>query len=190
MGTRLDGSEKFILHNKKYEITVSDYWSWAYSDLVSNTSRGVIAEFIVMTSMGMLSERSIVRNDWEPYDLTSPSGRRIEVKSSAYIQSWTDGSYSKIIFDIAPKRVWTLRDGYSKESARHSDVYVFCVFSAMSKDKSVLDLDFWDFYVLPTHILNAKVPKQKSIGLNSLLKLGSQKVDYSELGAAIETVKV
>ena len=123
-----------------------------------------------------------------PYDVTSPSGRRIEVKSAAYLQSWTRDYYSKIIFDIAPKKAWSPEIGYSSECIRHSDLYVFCVYTALSQDQSILDLDLWDFYVLPTEILNQKRPQQKTIGLQSLMALGPVKADFSTLGNIIETI--
>ncbi len=129
-----------------------------------------------------------MRIDWMPYDVTSPSGRRIEVKSAAYLQSWTRDYYSKIIFDIAPKRAWSPDTGYSPECIRHSDLYVFCVYTALSQDQSILDLDLWDFYVLPTEVLSRKCPQQKSIGLQSLLALGPEKADFSTLGNIIETI--
>ena len=34
------------------ERTLHDYWAWAFSDLVSNTERGNLAEYIVATAMG------------------------------------------------------------------------------------------------------------------------------------------
>ena len=129
-----------------------------------------------------------MRIDWMPYDVTSPSGRHIEVKSAAYLQSWTKDYYSKIIFDIAPKRAWSPDAGYSPECTRHSDLYVFCVYTALSRDQSILDLDLWDFCVLPTEVLNRKCPLQKTIGLQSLLALGSEKADFSALGNIIETI--
>lgn len=131
---------------------------------------------------------SQMRVDWLPYDITSPSGRRIEVKSAAYLQSWTKEYYSQIIFDIAPKYGWTPEEGYAPERKRNSDLYVFCVYTALTRDKSLLDLDLWDFYVLPTSVLNEKVPEQKKIGLQSLLKLGPVKTDYASLGATIESI--
>jgi len=39
-------------------------------------------------------------------DVTAPSGLRIEVKTSAYVQSWKQSKLSAISFDIAPKRGW------------------------------------------------------------------------------------
>jgi hypothetical protein len=48
-----------------------------------------------------------------------------------------------------------------------------------------LNLDQWEFYVLPTRELDAHVPNQKTIGLNGLLKLKPQKARYSELSGII-----
>ena len=131
-----------------------------------------------------------MRADWLPYDITSPSGRRVEVKSAAYLQSWTKEYFSKIIFDIAPKRSWTPDGGVSSEKKRNSDIYVFCVYTALTKDESLLNLDLWDFYVLPTSILNKMSLTQKSIGLQSLLKLGPVKTDYASLAETIETINL
>ena len=33
------------------EFTIKDFWSWAYSDLLDNTQRGVMAEFLVYSSL-------------------------------------------------------------------------------------------------------------------------------------------
>lgn len=133
-----------------------------------------------------------MRVDWIPYDITSPSGRRVEVKSAAYLQSWTKEYFSKIVFDIAPKRAWTPDGGMApaSEKKRNSDIYVFCVYTALTRDESLLNLDLWDFYVLPTSVLNKMSATQKSIGLQSLLKLGPVKTDYASLGHIIETINL
>ena len=83
---RLGGAETF----KKAEgsplavADILDYWSWAYSDIVGNTNRGALAEFIVARAIG---SEPAVRNDWAAYDLETPRGIKVEVKSSAYLQS-------------------------------------------------------------------------------------------------------
>lgn len=46
----LYGNEKFTLNGNDTEISVSEFWSWAYSDLLNNTLRGVLAEFLVTKS--------------------------------------------------------------------------------------------------------------------------------------------
>ncbi|MDA1061716.1 MAG: hypothetical protein O2895_02220 [Chloroflexi bacterium] len=67
-------------------VLVGDFWKWAYSDLVSNVSRGTLAEFIVAALLGAI-ERA--RDPCAAYDITTPGGLRVEVKSSAYWQSCT-----------------------------------------------------------------------------------------------------
>ncbi len=33
-------------------VTIVDCWQWAYSDLISNTERGVLAEYLVAKAVG------------------------------------------------------------------------------------------------------------------------------------------
>jgi hypothetical protein len=59
----------------------------------------VLAEFIVATALGVADQ---LRNDWGPYDLLTPDGIKIEVKSPAYLQSWHQENFSTITFGIHP----------------------------------------------------------------------------------------
>jgi len=166
------------------DMTLLDYWRWAHSDIASNSERGKLAEFIVKCAVHAPSTH---RTEWDAVDVVTKDGIRIEVKSSAYLQTWSCEKLSKIQFDIAPKKSW---DGdtnqYYSDIGRHSDVYVFCLFTAQDSTlANPLDLKQWDFYILNTNVLNTKVPKQKTIGLSALLKLGAKKVSYSEIHSAI-----
>jgi hypothetical protein len=38
------------------ELTVGDFWAWAYSDLMVNTVRSIFAEFIVGTALGVIDQ--------------------------------------------------------------------------------------------------------------------------------------
>lgn len=187
---QLTGNEEFTLHGSGTGFMVQDFWRWAYSDLINNTQRGVMAEFLVYSSLRDTPTQ--MRANWIPYDVTSPSGRRIEVKSAAYIQAWTpENIFSQIRFDIGKKLAWNNETtSFASEANRNCDLYVFCLFTAKAKDISLLDLDYWDFYVLPTSVLNEKVPDQKGISLSSLLKLEPVKTDYSGLGSVIESIKL
>lgn len=189
---QLTGNEEFTLHGSGTGLTVQDFWRWAYSDLIDNTQRGVMAEFLVYSSLRDTPLRTQMRVNWVPYDVTSPSGRRIEVKSAAYIQAWTpENIFAQIRFDIGKKLAWNNETAsFASEANRNCDLYVFCLFTAKTKDISLLDLDYWDFYVLPTSVLNEKVPDQKGISLSSLLKLEPVKTDYSGLGSVIESIKL
>lgn len=181
--SKLDGQEHFTFKNIDTDISVNDFWSWAYSDLLNNTYRGVLAEFLVCSALDLTDG---IRRDWMPYDILSPAGLRIEVKSAAYLQSWDEEYHEHILFDIAPKLSWTPESSYGPERKRNSDIYVFCLYTALTKDGPILDLNLWEFYVLPTTVLNDKVPEQKSIGLSSLSKLNPVRCDYSALREAIE----
>ncbi len=187
---RLTGNEEFTSHGTSTGISVSDFWRWAYSDLLNNTYRGVMAEFLVLSSFkNYASFNTQIRSDWLPFDITSPFGRRIEVKSAAYLQSWTTDARSQIRFDIAPKRAWDGKE-YAAEVKRNCDLYVFCLYSALSYEASILDLDHWEFYLLSTSVLNDRSPNQKTISLSSLLRLEPIKTGYAGLGAAIESIKL
>ena len=80
------GKELLRTNGTKIAFSLLDFWRWNASDLVSNTLRGRLAEFIVGSAVGM--DFSAPRQEWDNYDLDTPSGIKIEVKSSAYIQSW------------------------------------------------------------------------------------------------------
>lgn len=186
-----DGNEEFTLGGENAGITVGEFWSWAYSDLLDNTLRGVLAEFLVEKSLSPNTHpHTQMRVNWTPYDLTSPSRRRIEVKSAAYLQSWTSDYFSKIIFSIAPARAWYPDTGWAQDIARHSDLYVFCVYTATSRDQSILNLDLWDFYVLPTSVLDRERPNQKTMSLTTLLSMDPVKASFSTLGEIIETIEL
>jgi len=85
--------------------TLGDYWSWAYSDILTNTNRSIFAEYLVGAALGVLDTPRI---EWDRCDLHYRS-MEIEVKSSAYVQSWYQEQPSKIQFDIAKKRRWDYR---------------------------------------------------------------------------------
>lgn len=188
-----DGSEQLTFKDKELGSSVLDFWSWAYSDLIRNVNRGAFAEFIVLEAMnnqsGITPPRTNFRVSMDAYDLLSPGGIRVEVKSSAYIQAWESEHPARISFRIAPAKSLDSSGNYSADSryCRHSDVYVFCVWTAMSREQNILDLSLWDFYVIATKTLDQKVPNQKTITFQSLLSLQPRKVDYFGLYEAIRS---
>ena len=77
---RLNGSELIVNGNDEVSDLIT-FWQWAYSDLVGNTERGALAEFIVACALGTEKESRI---SWNSYDLVSKEGVTIEVKTSGY----------------------------------------------------------------------------------------------------------
>ena len=135
------GSEAFRAGGTDLSFKLIDFWQWSSSDLVSNTMRGVLAEFLVAKALGL----DCGRLEWEKCDLVTAEGLKIQVKSSAYLQSWAQTAPSKIQFVVSKRRAWdpdtNKLDG---EPARHADVYVFALLAHQDKSSlDPLDLDQW-----------------------------------------------
>jgi len=183
---QLDGSELFRIGSRELGFDVHDFWSWSVSDLVSNATRGILAEYIVAKACGVDTSRP--RDEWAAVDLVTPEGVSIEVKSAAYIQSWHQDSYSKISFGVRKTLKWdpeTNQQG--SEPERAADVYVFALLA--HRDQATLDplnLDQWEFYVLPTATLNDRKRSQHSITLLSLQRLNAGPYGFATL---LDTVR-
>ena len=191
---RKSGDELIMFRDESIGYSVKDFWSWNCSNLLNNTLRGEYAEFIVATALRL--DMSDQRVNWNPWDLTYPlswtaaTGERqdirVEVKSSAYCQSWHQRRLSKITFCIRPTRLLGEDGRYSEETRRQSDVYVFCLLAEKDSGKAdPLHLDRWEFYVLPTGKLDESCGDQKTISLASLLKLNPLETDYSGIESAV-----
>lgn len=174
---RLTGAESFHRGGEPLDLDVLRFWSWSASDLASNNLRGHLAEFLVATA---LDEGDGVRVEWDAHDVRLASGHTVEVKSSAYIQSWEQKSGpTKICFDIAPRTSWdSVTNEYLTTVKRHSAVYVFC--AEVCTDPASfdpLDLNQWRFFVLPTSTLDDTLGNQKKLALGRLAEVGA--VAYS-----------
>jgi hypothetical protein len=181
------GNEQFTADGQSIGADLQSFWRWAFSDVLNNAQRGVLAEYIVATALRCSHG---VRTQWDAYDLKTPAGIRIEVKSAAYLQSWGQEGFSAIKFSIAPAAVWNPQTKKRMETkTRPAQVYVFCVLSTQDKDKvDPLDLDQWDFYCLSAKTLNEKVGAQREIMLKRLLSLGAKTAKYHALAATVESV--
>lgn len=163
---------------------LSDFWQWALSDLLANTNRGLLAEYIVARSLGLALTEP--REEWAPYDLTY-KGIGIEVKSSGNIQAWhtTASPPSKMGFSIAPTRLYDpITNLYSDDSRRRADIYVFCAYIHPYFDSlpTPLDLDHWHFFVTTRHNLELKVPSaQKTITYSRIESICGPSVHVAEL---------
>jgi len=185
IATPKTGNEYLKDNGKKIDYTLLDFWRWSVSDILSNTTRGRFAEFIVGTAIEL--DPNNLRDEWDAYDLITSSGIKIEVKSAAYIQSWNQKKYSTISFSIKPARFWDPKENMQRgEPARHADVYVFCHLKHKEQDTvNPLKMEQWDFYVLPTFTLDNYERSQSSITINSLKKL-TNPLQYSQLKEEIE----
>ena len=184
--------------------TVLDYWRWSASNLLDNVQRGVVAEFLVARALGVADAP---REEWAGWDISYPFKSeedpiKIEVKSSAYSQSWHQDDAYTISYDIGRRTwVWDPKTGKSEKldsPQRTADMYVFALLRRDDqRDRSnpnenkpdPLDLSHWEFHVLDRATLDQQVSNQKSIGLNPLKKLvesWGRSVQYANLKAAVD----
>ena len=118
--------------------TVGDFWTWAYSDVLINTTRGVFAEFLVGTALGVVGG---IRSAWDSFDLLY-EGAGIEVKSSAYVQSWPQDRPSGISWGIEERFPFDEdTNAWGEERKRSAECYVFCLYAGTERDAAeVLDV--------------------------------------------------
>ena len=182
---RKTGGEKFYHGGSPLDLTLLAFWQWSASDLVSNATRGILAEYIVANALGLAGG---VRGEWDAFDLLTKNGVKIEVKSAAYLQSWYHKKLSAITFGIRPTRLWNASTNeLAAELKRQADIYVFCVLNHKEKDSlDPLNLDQWEFYILRASVLNEKFMTQKTIRLASLLKLNPHIAKYEGIARYIE----
>jgi hypothetical protein len=149
--------------------TVGDFWSWAYSDVVSNGIRSVFAEYLIGKALEVVD---CARIEWDAVDLRYRDCG-IEVKSSGYVQSWPQFGPSRIVFDIRQRLPWDAQTNTLGDSLqRAADCYVFCVHTAKCREEChILDVAQWEFYVLGKLEIEAALGLQKSIALSRLRNL-------------------
>lgn len=183
--SRKTGKEPFTCAGKIKQIQLMDFWQWSVSDLISNATRGRLAEFIVASALGIADG---VRNEWDAFDLKTAKGLRIEVKSCGYLQSWYQKKLSPITFSVRKTRKWDAETGrMESEPGRHADIYIFALLAHKTSKRTLdaLDLDQWEFYLVPTQKINERRRSQHSITLKSLHKLCPKPLHYKELKRAV-----
>ncbi|HZB94358.1 MAG TPA: hypothetical protein VE268_00215 [Herpetosiphonaceae bacterium] len=181
------GTEPFVDNDQPLSFDFHSCWQWFGSDILSNTMRGLIAEYLVACDLGVQDR---IRQEWAAYDLETANGVKVEVKSAAYLQSWHQKAISTISFGISPTTAWNPETGiYEGSARRQADVYVFALLHHRDKRTvNPLDVAQWTFYVLATSVLNRRLPAQKQVSLSSLRKLGPEEVRFGNIAAALGRV--
>jgi hypothetical protein len=182
---RKNGTERFRAGGADLDFDLLSFWRWSASDLIDNTARGILAEYLVARALGLAQDG--VRDGWNAIDLETTTGIKIQVKSAAYLQEWYQEKPSKIVFGTRPTRSFDATSNtLSSVPTREADVYVFALLSHL--EKSTLDpmnLDQWQFYVVSRSTLEAYRRSQYSITLKSLERLAGPAVGYSGLAQEV-----
>lgn len=167
--------------------TVCDFWQWSFSNLMQNTTRGILAEYIVASLLGIDNE---VRDPWFPYDLRLPNGPTIEIKTMSCLQAWKQKQLSKPTVVIRPTRAWNPNTGeINKEKTFNADLYIICYFKATKLESAnPLDLSQWQFYVFTKKELIRLLEGRKSISLTYLEKKEKKPLTAHELKKAVLSI--
>ncbi len=183
----LSGHEELANSTSSRRFTINDFWAWSSSDLLSNTKRGVLAEFIVGADFDVVNG---VRAEWDAYDLTTKSGIKVEVKSAAYLQSWHQDKLSSISFSVAKSHVWDPSTNvFSLVKRRQADVYVFCLMKHQDMSTvNPLNMSQWEFYVVPTATLNKQCGNLQRLSLKRLLDLNPVITRHGKILDAVEKI--
>lgn len=162
------GAEPFHAAGRALGFDLLSFWRWSASDLVDNTARGVLAEYLVGRALDV--DLSGVRQPWAPCDLRTRDGVTIEVKTSAYLQAWGQAELTEPAFGIRPTRGWDHEAGASQSiPGRRTDVYVFALLA--HQDKATLDptnVEQWRFRVVPTRELEERFGTRERVTLRAL----------------------
>lgn len=146
-----------------------------------NNTRGYLAEFLVGRALGIESNRV----EWDPFDLlwhpTSSDSVRIEVKSSAYLQSWRQRKLSRPSFSGLKGKVLNEELGaYSEEADYDADIYVLCLNDQTDPTAfDPLDISVWKYFVVPRYSLASS--NLAGVGLSWLDRHGYTPVSYDGL---------
>jgi hypothetical protein len=165
MARRLNTKSDSIVGHAGASLTdasLVDFWEWAFSDLCDDGLKGIFAEWLVHKLLGIQSARRIY---WSNSDLLTPEGVGMEVKATAFWQSWKllDGTgtpypqpiYSKrlderrIRFAGLMARDSTSVPDISKPPALKSQIYVFAFQNEKDLERwNAMDLSQWEFCVV------------------------------------------
>ena len=150
----------------------------------SNTVRPLVAEYLVGKALDCLEDCG--RREWAAWD-REYRGKRIEVKSAGYVQSWSPAKKSAIKFGIeSAKNAWCAKEEKYLGPGRHAHIYAFALNIQTDRELAgLLDENDWQFFVMPVSVLDERFPCQKSIGLASLKKC-VEPVDLPKLREAVD----
>ena len=126
---------------------------------------------------------------WTLWD-TTYRNKRIEVKATAYYHLWNaNGNISKQrSFGITMAHgSYDVEKSGNKDFCRQNDVYVFCLNTGITKETSnPLNLNNWEFYIVPTAVINKKCGNNKTISLGRIKSLGFSAKRYDEIKTVID----
>lgn len=71
------GQENLTYFGKSTNFRLIDFWRWSMSDILSNSTRGKLAEFIVGTATG--TDFASPRDEWECFDIKKAKKEEVQM---------------------------------------------------------------------------------------------------------------
>lgn len=170
-----DGKDAILETGTRNSI---DFWKWGYSDLVQNINRGILAEYIVAWALNLDNEP---RKPWDAFDLKTDDGKRIEVKSTSYLQSWDYGTKPYPKFVIKQRQRWT-ESGLEKDGDFNADVYILCYHKEQGRENlDPMNLNQWDFWIFSKDKIINLLNGRKSISVSQLRNEGYKPIPIGNI---------
>ena len=183
----MTGKEAFTFNNENIGFDFLDFWKFHYSNIYDLQDK--IAEFIVSKALGVHE----AQNDqyWTLWDI-SYRNKRIEVKETSYYHSFNEeGKVSdQRVFGITKANgSYDPDKSGNAEFCRQNDIYVFCLNTGNTRNASYpLNLNNWEFYIIPTSIINEQCGNNKTISLGRIKRLGYSAKQYDEIKMEIDSI--
>ncbi len=182
----MDGNEIFTYNNNSLGFTWLDFWKFQYSNI--DNLKESIAEFLVAKALGIDTPHNT--SYWTLFDILYRN-TRIEVKQTAYYHPWNEnGNVSNArIFDIKKAN-----SSYENEKSpniyeRQNDIYVFCLNNGNTKETSnPLELSNWEFYIIPTSVINEQCQNNKTVSLGRIRSMGFSHFEFGQIKAEIDRI--
>ena len=181
----MNGEEKFYQNGHELDISILDFWRFMYSNIYN--LQEYIAEFLVAKALG--KENPDNDKYWTLWDITYRE-KRIEVKESSYYHSFNEeGKVSKQrTFSISKANSRYEDDAIENTYERQNDIYVFCLnIGENRKEANPLNLDNWEFYIVPTSFINKECGDNKTISIGRIRNMGVQAKLFHEIKAEIDS---
>ena len=182
----LSGNETFKHNGIEMGFNVMDYWRFQFSNLIDNL--GFVAEFLIAQALN--KDEPDNANGWTVYDL-GYRGKRIEVKATSYWQSWKKSHIISEIRTFSIKKTYVDYQNNKSEMARQNDIYIFCLDKGKTEEAAnPLNLENWDFYVVPTKYINVTFGNQKTLSLKRLkgMKSYNKEITWNEIKKVVDDI--
>lgn len=182
----MTGNEIFTFNEEMAGFTLADFWQFEYSNVYN--LQEVLAEFIVAKALGINEAHNT--DYWTLYDIKYRN-QRIEVKQSSYYHPWNANG------NILEQRTFGItkaNSNYENSDAenkfeRQNDIYVFCLNTGRTKETAYpLNLNNWEFYIIPTNFINANCEKNKTISLGRIRSFGFKALNFDEIKSEIDSI--